>query len=131
MTIVVGYTPAAPGRAALAAAIQQARKESEPLVVVNSGRGESLDDPTSAQPADREWVRTTAEEAGVEVTIRQELRGRDAADELLDVLEEVDASLCVIGIRKRSAVGKMLLGSNANQILMNAPCPVLTVRAAS
>jgi nucleotide-binding universal stress UspA family protein len=131
MTIVVGYTPAAPGRAALAAAIEQARKESEPLLVVNSGRGETLDDPTYAQPADLEWVRTTAEEAGVEVTIRQELRGRDAADELLDVLEEVDASLCVIGIRKRSAVGKMLLGSNANQILMSAPCPVLTVRAAS
>jgi nucleotide-binding universal stress UspA family protein len=131
MTIVVGYTPAAPGRAALAAAIEHARKGPEPLVVVNSGRGESLDDPTYAQPADLEWVRTTAEEAGVEVTIRQELRGRDAADELLDVLEEVDASLCVIGIRKRSAVGKMLLGSNANQILMNAPCPVLTVRAAS
>jgi nucleotide-binding universal stress UspA family protein len=131
MTIVVGYTPAEPGRAALAAAIEQARKESEPLVVVNSGRGESLDDPTYAQPADLEWVRTTAEEAGIEVTIRQELRGRDAADELLDVLEEVDASLCVIGIRKRSAVGKMLLGSTANQVLMNAPCPVLTVRAAS
>ena len=131
MTIVVGFTPAPPGRAALAAALAQARKESEPLVVVNSGRGETLDDPTYAQPADLEWVRTTADEAGVEVTIRQEMRGRDAADELLDVLEEVEASLCVIGIRKRSAVGKMLLGSNANQILMNAPCPVLTVRAAS
>jgi nucleotide-binding universal stress UspA family protein len=130
MTIVVGFTPAPPGRAALAAALAQARKDSEPLVVVNSGRGETLDDPTYAQPADLEWVRTTAEEAGVKVTIRQEMRGRDAAEELLDVLEEVDASLCVIGIRKRSAVGKMLLGSNANQILMNAPCPVLTVRAA-
>ena len=131
MTIVVGFTPAPPGRAALAAALEQARKESEPLMVVNSGRGESLDDPTFAQPADLEWVRATAEEAGVEVTIRQEMRGRDAADELLDVLEEVGASLCVIGIRRRSAVGKMLLGSNANRILMNAPCPVLTVRAAS
>lgn len=130
MTIVVGFTPAPPGRAALAAALAQARKESEPLVVVNSGRGETLDDPTYAQPADLEWVQTTAEEAGVEVTIRQQMRGRDAADELLDVLAEVEASLCVIGIRKRSAVGKMLLGSNANQILMNAPCPVLTVRAA-
>ena len=117
MTIVVGYTPAAPGRAALAAAIEQARKESEPLVVVNSGRGESLDDPTYAQPADLEWVRATAEEAGRRVTVRQEMRGRDAAEELLEVLEEVDASLCVIGIRKRTAVGKMLLGSNANQIL--------------
>ena len=128
MTIVVGYTPTPPGRAALVAAVAQARKESEPLLVVNSGRGESLDDPTYAQPADLEWARTTAEEADVEVTVRQELRGRDAADELLDVLEEVGASLCVIGIRKRTAVGKMLLGSNASRILMKAPCPVLTVR---
>ena len=127
MTIVVGYTPTPPGRAALVAAVAQARKDSEPLLVVNSGRGEALDDPTYAQPADLEWARTVAEEAGVDVTIRQQMRGRDAADELLDVLEEVGASLCVIGIRKRSAVGKMLLGSNANQILMNAPCPVLTV----
>ena len=128
MTVVVGYTPTPPGRAALVAAIGQARKESELLVVVNSGRGESLDDPTYARPEDLEWARTTAEEAGVEITVRQEMRGRDAADELLDVLEEVDASLCVIGIRKRTAVGKMLLGSNANRVLMNAPCPVLTVR---
>jgi nucleotide-binding universal stress UspA family protein len=131
MTIVVGYTPTPPGRAALVAAVAQARKDSESLLVVNSSRGDSLDDPTYAQPADLEWARTTAEEAGVEVAIRQEMRGRDAADELLDVLEEVGASLCVIGIRKRTAVGKMLLGSNANRILMNAPCPVLTVRSSS
>ena len=129
MTIVVGYTPTPPGRAALVAAVAQARKDSEPLLVVNSSRGESLDDPRYAQPADLEWARTTAEEAGIDVSIRQEIRGRDAADELLDVLEEVDASLCVIGIRKRTAAGKMLLGSNAHRILMNASCPVLTVRA--
>ncbi len=128
MTIVVGYTPTPPGRAALVAAVAQARKDSEPLLVVNSSRGESLDDPAYAQPADLEWARTTAEEAGIDVSIRQQMRGRDAADELLDVLEEVDASLCVIGIRKRTAVGKMLLGSNASRILMKAPCPVLTVR---
>ena len=47
---------------------------------------------------------------------------------MVDVLHEVDAGLCVIGIRKRTAVGKMLLGSNANHILMNAPCPVLAVK---
>ena len=44
------------------------------------------------------------------------------------MLEEVAAELCVIGIRRRTAVGKMLLGSNANRIIMDAPCPVLTVR---
>jgi nucleotide-binding universal stress UspA family protein len=38
--------------------------------------------------------------------------------------------LPVIGIRRRSAVGKMVLGSNAQRILMDSSCPVLTVRAA-
>ena len=56
--------------------------------------------------------------------------GREAADELSDGLEEVGAELCVIGIRRRSAVGKMLLGSNAHRILMDSPFLVLTVPAA-
>lgn len=129
MTIVVGYTPAPPGRAALEAATAEAKQSGRPLLVVNTSRGDALDDPTFAQQADLDWVRTTLEEAGVSYTIRQEVRGREAADELLDVLGEVDADLCVIGIRRRSAVGKMLLGSNAHRIIMDAPCPVLTVRA--
>ena len=130
MTIVVGYTPTPAGRAALTTAIAEARKSDRPLVVVNTSRGDALDDPAFAQPADLDWVRATLEEAGVPFAIRQEVRGREAADELLDVLEEVRAELCVIGIRRRSAVGKMVLGSNAHRILMESPCPVLTVRAA-
>lgn len=128
MTIVVGYTPTAPGRAALETATSEASKSNRPLVVVNTSRGDALDDPSFAQPADLEWVRATLEESGVAFTVRQEVRGREAADELIDVLEETDADLCVIGIRKRTAVGKMLLGSNAFRIIMDAPCPVLTVR---
>jgi nucleotide-binding universal stress UspA family protein len=130
VTIVVGYTPTPAGRAALSTATTEARKSERPLVVVNTSRGDALDDPAFAQPADLDWVRATLEEAGVTLTIRQEVRGREAADELIDVLEEVGAELCVIGIRRRSAVGKMLLGSNAYRILMDSPCPVLTVRAA-
>jgi nucleotide-binding universal stress UspA family protein len=130
VTIVVGYTPTPAGRAALTTATTEARKSDRPLVVVNTSRGDALDDPAFAQPADIDWVRATLEEAGVTFTIRQEVRGREAADELLDVLVEVGAELCVIGIRRRSAVGKMVLGSNAHRILMDSPCPVLTVRAA-
>jgi nucleotide-binding universal stress UspA family protein len=130
MTIVVGYAPTPAGRAALTTAIAEARKSDRPLVVVNTSRGDALDDPAFAQPADLDWVRATLEEAGVTFTIRQEVRGREAADELIDVLDEVGAELCVIGIRRRSAVGKMVLGSNAHRILMDSPCPVLTVRAA-
>jgi nucleotide-binding universal stress UspA family protein len=130
MTIVVGYTPTAPGRAALTTAITEGTKSARPLVVVNTSRGDALDDPNFAQQADLDWVRATLDEADVAYSIRQEVRGREAAEELLDVLEEVNADLCVIGIRRRSAVGKMLLGSNAHRIIMEAPCPVLTVRPA-
>jgi hypothetical protein len=52
-----------------------------------------------------------------------------AAEEVLDVLDKVSARLGVIDLRRRSAVGKMLLGSNAHRILMDAHCPVLTVKA--
>ena len=130
MTIVVGYLPTPVGRAALMAAAEVAAERNQPLIVVNSSRGDALADPGFAQPADLDWASTTLEEAGVEFSIRQHMRGREASEEVLDVVEEVGAELCVIGIRRRTAIGKALLGSNANRILMGAPCPVLAVKPA-
>lgn len=128
MTIVVGFSATPPGRAALLAAADEARLRSTDVLVVNSSRGDAYADPGYAQPADLEWVRATLDDAGVSFAVRQEVRGREASEEIVDVLEEVGATLCVIGLRKRSAVGKMLLGSNAHRVLMESPCPVLTVR---
>lgn len=129
MIIVVGFTPTPPGQAALQAGIDAARRLGGSLVVLNSSRGDALSDPSFAQESDLAWVRATCEEAGIKASIRQEVRGREAAEELLDVLSEVKADLCVIGLRHRTPIGKMLLGSNAHQILMDAPCPVLSVKA--
>jgi nucleotide-binding universal stress UspA family protein len=129
VTIVVGYVPTPVGRAALMAAAGVAAERNQPLIVVNSSRGDALVDPGFAQQADVDWASTTLEEAGVEFSIRQHMRGREAFEEVLDAVKEVDAELCVIGIRRRTAVGKALLGSNADRILMDAPCPVLAVKA--
>ena len=131
MTIVAGFTPTAVGRAALIAAAEVAAERKQPLIVVNSSRGDALADPGFAQQADLDWASATLEEAGVEFSIRQFVRGREASEEVLAVLREVGAELCVIGIRRRTAVGKALLGSNAHRILMDAPCPVLAVKAAN
>ena len=128
MIIVIGYSPTKPGQAALLAGIEEAQLRGASLVVLNTSRGDALSDPGYAQPADLDWVRTTCTEAGVDFSIRQEVRGKDAAEEIVDLLHEVKADLCVIGIRRRSSVGKLLLGSNAHRVLMEAPCRVLSVK---
>jgi nucleotide-binding universal stress UspA family protein len=128
MTIVVGFSATAPGRAALTTAVTEAQLRGQPLLVINSSRGDAYADPSFAQQADWDWVQATLDDAQVEFSVRQELRGKDPSEEILEVIAEVGATLCVIGLRRRSQVGKMLLGSNAHRILMESPCPVLSVR---
>jgi nucleotide-binding universal stress UspA family protein len=100
---------------------------------VNSHRGGR--EFRSGEPAGSEPelpdVRSQLEAAGVQHEIRQLVRGLEPAEDLLKVAEEVSAELIIIGLRRRSPVGKLILGSNAQRILLDAPCPVLAVKAGS
>lgn len=128
MTVLVGYVPTPEGDAAFAAALAEARRRSEQLVVLNTARSGA---PVSADVASDEAVRRLTDEAdgaGVALDLRQTSHGGDAADEVLRVAQEVDASVIVIGLRKRSAVGKLLMGSSAQRILLDADRPVLAVK---
>jgi len=68
-------------------------------------------------------------DSGVEHEVRQLVRGNEPAEDLISVANETDADLIVIGLRRRSPVGKLILGSNAQRILLDAQCPVLAVKA--
>ncbi|QVJ02263.1 universal stress protein [Nocardiopsis eucommiae] len=57
------------------------------------------------------------------------LTDSDAAAALLDLTEDVEANLLVIGVRRRSAVGKLLMGSTAQRLILEARCPVLAVKS--
>ena len=128
MTIVVGYVPTPQGEAALNAAGEEARLRGDRLVVVSSTRGESHVSPvypqTSALARSVAAVRST----GVECDVRHLETARDAADAIISVAEEEQASLVVIGLKRRSAVGKLLLGSTAQRVLLDVHCSVLAVR---
>ena len=52
----------------------------------------------------------------------------DAASTLLNAMERDDAELLVLGLRHRNPVGKMLLGSTAQHLLLECPKPVLAVK---
>ncbi|GAA4123882.1 universal stress protein [Knoellia locipacati] len=124
MAIVVGYIPTKEGAAALARAGEEALLRKTDLVVINSGRDGSGDD---SEELDRLGDELKAK--GVGVTVRQLIRGNEPAEDLIAVADEIKADLIVIGLRRRTPVGKLILGSNAQRILLDAPCPVLAVKS--
>jgi nucleotide-binding universal stress UspA family protein len=130
-TVVVGYVPKPEGEAALERAVAEAKLRGSKLVVVNSHRGGSEFDADASTQADREMaaVRRRLDEAGVPFEVRQLVRGLEPAEDLISIAESSDAELIVIGLRRRSPVGKLILGSNAQRILLDAHCPVLAVKA--
>lgn len=131
MTVVVGYVPTEEGRAALRRAAKECRLRNTRLVVINSNRGgKDLDaDEAARYEQELESVRSELDAAGVAHEVRQLVRGLEPAEDLINVAEEVSADFIVIGLRRRSPVGKLILGSNAQRILLDAPCPVLAVKA--
>jgi nucleotide-binding universal stress UspA family protein len=131
-TIVVGYVPKSEGRAALRRAVEEAQLRKAKVVIVNSHRGGRDFDPGDALETEGQLqeVRDQLSESGVENEIRQLVRGMDPAEDLINVAEEVGAEFIVIGLRRRTPVGKLILGSNAQRVLLDATCPVLAVKAA-
>ncbi len=129
-TVVVGYVPKPEGEAALRTAIAEAKLRSASLLVVNSQRGGSDFDQDAATQADRDMntVRATLDASGVSYDVRQLVRGFEPAEDLISIAESSQAELIVIGLRRRSPVGKLILGSNAQRILLDAHCPVLAVK---
>ena len=121
-TVVIGYVPKPEGEAALLTGIEEGRRRGARLVVLHS-RTDAEPEPGYVAEA-----RSALAEAGVDHELRVLDGGRDTADQLVEVAEEVVADLIVIGLRRRSPVGKLILGSNAQRVLLDAPCPVLTVR---
>jgi nucleotide-binding universal stress UspA family protein len=57
------------------------------------------------------------------------VRGKSAVEEIETLVTTLPASLVIIGLRSRSKVGKLILGSAAQDILMSVSCPVLAVKA--
>lgn len=129
-SVVVGWTRTPESQAAIAAAVEEARRRSGRLIVVHSARG-GVEDANTVSENRYELAELEAQlrSEGLEVTVRDLIRGNQPADDLIEVAEKESAALIVIGLRRRSPVGKLLMGSHAQDILLRADCPVLAVKA--
>jgi nucleotide-binding universal stress UspA family protein len=129
-SVVVGWIRTPEGQAAIDAAVEETRRRNGRLVVVHSSRGGAEDEAAVLKNRDAlADLEQRLGSEGLEIAVRDYARGNDPADDIIEVAEKESAALIVIGLRRRSPVGKLLLGSNAQQILLRADCPVLAVKA--
>lgn len=132
MPIVVGFVPTKEGRAAVARAADESLLRKTSLVIVNSARGgRDVTDVGPDSPAERELLDVVQDlrDRDVDVEVHSLVRGNEPAEDLIQVAGEVGADFIVIGLRRRTPVGKLILGSNAQRVLLDSPCAVLAVKA--
>lgn len=127
-TIVVAWAPGELGAAAVAAAVRHGRRTPSRLVLVNATKGDAYVDTRWAGDGELDVARAEVESAGLEVEVRQTV-APDVGDAVVSVASELDADLVVVALRRRTPVGKLLMGSVAQRILLKADCPVLAVKA--
>ena len=127
--IVLGYIDNDEGNLALDLAIEQTRLRVARLFVVHSLRGGTHTSPEeiNAARAALDVVAERLTEEGIDFEIEDYVRGNSPADDILAAAADYHAELIVIGYQRRSAAGKLLLGSKALQVMIDAPCPVLGV----
>jgi nucleotide-binding universal stress UspA family protein len=126
--IVVGWTPNAEGDAAIEAAVAEAGRHDAVLRVVNVSSGRSHADAKSASDEQLDALRDRLAGQGVEHEV-ESVGSFEPAEAILEAADRHSAALVVLGLRRRTPVGKLLLGSTAQRVLLQSKCPVLAVKS--
>jgi len=130
MIYLVGYNGSAEAKAALALARSYAAALGARVLVTTSmggGRGEKPDQIEKATE-DLQFAEQFLQEKGVACETFQLARGVSPGEDLVSFAEENEVDQIFIGIEKVSRTQKIIVGSNAQYIILKAPCPVVTVR---
>lgn len=125
--ILIAYIPGDIGEAAFEAGIKEARSRGCKAVLVNAPRAgrtvdrKMIDDKAKAELVDRALV------ASVELEVVQ-LTDDDPVSAIEDLAESGRFSLLIIGLRRRSSIGKFIMGSTAQRLLLDVDIPVLSIK---
>ena len=95
--------------------------------VVLVGGADSPASPNYSSPTLGESIAAELVKVGISHTVHP--AGHDAATQIIEVAESDSADLVVIGMRRRSATMKLLLGSQVQRVMLDAPCPVVTIKS--
>jgi nucleotide-binding universal stress UspA family protein len=130
MKILVGYDGSNQAKEALNLARKHAEAFNAYVYVVYSLKKEGPATTGEINQA-KEWLEYTKQffsTNGIPVETHLLVRGVTPGEDLVQFAEEHDVDEIVVGIKKTSPVGKIVFGSNARHVILNADCPVVTVK---
>ena len=130
MKILVGYDGSNQSKEALDLAKRHALAFDAKIYVVTSLFGDQETTPRQIEEAEEglEYARKTVSDTAIEVETHLLVRGFFPGEDLVHFAIEKGIDQIVVGLKKVSPVGKILFGSNARFVILNAPCPVLSVK---
>jgi len=75
-----------------------------------------------------EWAKSLFDESDVSCNTHLLIRGLTPGEDLVQFAKETEADEILIGVKRRSKVGKLLMGSTAQFVILKASCPVVAVK---
>lgn len=130
MKILVGYNGGEVGTRALNLARDYARAMGASVVIITSMQGGSSETEKDIQEVAKglEYARKIMDNAGLECTVSQSVRGLSPGEDLVNYAQEKKMDHIFLGIKKKSRAQKIILGSTSRFVILKAHCPVTTIK---
>lgn len=130
MVILIGYDGSRVAKDAINLGIKHAKAFQARIHVVTSmatGTENQRDEINDAKSG-LQWVNEKCETEGIACNTHLLIRGLSPGEDIVKFAEEKKADEIIVGVKRRSRIGKLLLGSTSQYVIVNAPCPVLTIK---
>jgi nucleotide-binding universal stress UspA family protein len=130
MKIMVGYDGSSVSKTALDVGIMHVKAFKGRMFLVSSMTRGTEGEQERIKATEKELVvlKSDLEAQGIACETHLLIRGMEPGEDLVHYAQEQQIDEIIIGIRRRSKVGKLLFGSTAQYVILNAECPVVTVR---
>jgi nucleotide-binding universal stress UspA family protein len=130
MNILVGYDRSNSANDALELAKDHAMAFDANVHVVTSMVGTHNNQYDDLQRAELglEYAKALLEENTIKCETHLLIRGLLPGEDLVQFAEDNQINEIIVGVRRRSKVSKLLMGSTAQHVILNAPCPVVSIK---
>ena len=130
MNILVGYDGSYEAKDALKLAKNHAKAFNATVDVITSMVGANKNQYEDVRQAEvgLEYAKILLEKDNIHCETHLLIRGHSPGEEIVQFAEDNQINEIVVGVRRRSKVRKLLMGSTAQYLILNAPCPVVTIK---